>query len=216
MHGDNQTTLFGRTNHSLQLDKKKSSETYYDKDRMGGRSSQPLPSAEPSVEEADEGEQEGFLTLSESLQEQMALEFQNEQVVKMFGKQMEKIGEQQASNYKEAVEQKAVLERKMKEFRQQNKAVQDKLNAAIEGFEDKFTDGSNVLEYDISRLEKQYLGSSSSGKTNSRIPCFVEQIEIATCLRTKNNTEESKNDPFACDAFIKALAECTDKTITSK
>ena len=125
---------------------------------MGGTSSQPLPSAEHAAEEVDEGQQEGFFALSESLQEQMALEFQNEQVVKMFGKQMEKIGEQKASNYKEAVEQKAVLERKMNEFRQQNATVQDRLNAAIEGFEDKFTDGSNVLEYDISRLEKQYLG----------------------------------------------------------
>ena len=181
---------------------------------MGGRTSQPLPSTEPTAKEVDEGEQEGFFTLSESLQEQMALEFQNEQVVKMFGKQMEKIGEQKAANYKEAVEQKAVLERKMKEFRQQNAAVQDRLNATIEGFEDKFIDGSNVLEYDISRLEKQYLGASSEKK--NRIPCFVEQIEIATCFRNKKKTEESKNDPFACDVFIKALADCTDKTITSK
>lgn len=184
---------------------------------MGGRSSkssQPLPPSEPTPDEA-EGQQEGFFTLSESLQEQMAMEFQNEQVVKMFGKQMEKIGEQQATNYKEAVEQKAVLERKMNEFRQQNTSVQDRLNAAIEGFEDKFTDGANVLEYDIKRLEKQYLGKMA-GKSNSRIPCFVEQIEIATCYRSKSQSEESKNDPFACDVFIKALADCTDKTITSK
>ena len=90
-----------------------------------------------------------------------------------------------------------------------------KCNAAIEGFEDKFTDGSNVLEYDISRLEKQYLGRLS-GKSNSKIPCFVEQIEVATCFRSKSSSEESKSDPFVCDMFIKALADCTDKTITSK
>jgi hypothetical protein len=183
---------------------------------MGGRSSQPLA---PQVDEADdEGQpQEGFFTLSESLQEQMALEFQNEQVVKMFGKQMERIGERKSAAYKDAVQQKAVLEHKMNEFRQQNANVQGQLNATIEGLEDKFTDGSNVLEYDIKRLEKQYLGPSSAvGKINSRIPCFVEQTEIATCFRNKNRSEESKNDPFACDIFVTALAECTDKTITAK
>lgn len=51
-----------------------------------------MPSAAPAADETDTGEeqeQEGFFVLSESLQEQMALEFQNEQVVKMFGQQME-------------------------------------------------------------------------------------------------------------------------------
>ena len=187
---------------------------------MGNRSSQPVPTAAPQAEEGNgEGQQptppEAFFTLSGSLQEQMALEFQNEQVVKMFGKQMEKIGEQKAASYKQAVEQKAVLEHRMNQFRQQNAKVQDHLNATIEGFEDKFTDGSNVLEYDIGRLEKKYLGGSAA-KKNSRIPCFVEKIEIATCLRTKDKSEKSKNDPFACDAFIQALTDCTDKTITSK
>jgi hypothetical protein len=178
---------------------------------MGGKSSRPVPSAAaptPEVEvETEEPQQEAFFTLSESLQEQMAMEFQNGQVVKMFGKQMEKIGERKAVAYEEAAKQKAVLERKMENFRQQNTQVQDKLNATIEGLEDKFTDGSNILEYDITRLEKKYLGALA--KKNSRIPCFVEQAEIATCLK-------SKNDPMACDVFIHALAECTDKTITTK
>ena len=129
-----------------------------------------MPSAAPM--EADDGGSEekpgSFFTLSESLQEEMALEFQNEQVVKMFGKQMEKISDQKPAAYKEAVEQKARLEMKLKEFRQQNKQVQERLNAAIEGFEDKFTDATNVLEYDIARLEKQYLkGSSPSGYNTS-------------------------------------------------
>ena len=184
---------------------------------MGGTSSQPSPSAAPAADEVD-GEQEeqaaGFFTLSESLQEQMAMEFQNEQVVKMFGKQMEKIGEKKADAYKKALEQKAVLERRMNEFRQQNAQVQDRLNATIEGFEDKFTDGSNILEYDIARLEKKYLGAS--GNKNPTIPCFVERTEIAACLLNKNKSEISKNDSFACDTFIKALARCTDTTITAK
>ena len=177
---------------------------------MGNRSSQTISPMAPEAEGVNEQDQpEGFFTLSESLQQQMAQEFQNEQVVKMFGKQMEKIGEKKAASYKKAVEQKAVLERKMNEFRQQNAGVQDQLNAAIEGFEDKFTDGSNVLEYDINRLEKKYLKKYK--KKNSRVPCFVERTEMATCLRNKD-----KSDPFACDIFIKALGDCTDKTITNK
>ena len=133
---------------------------------------------------------------------------------------MEKIGERKTAAYKEAVEQSATLEKKMNEYRQQNKEVQDKLNSTIEAFEDKFTDTSNVVEYDISRLEKKYINASSSSTTtnnnNSRIPCFVEQIDITSCLNNKNKSEKLKDDPFACDVFIQALTDCTDKTITTK
>mmetsp|Transcript_10620 Transcript_10620/g.25563 ORF Transcript_10620/g.25563 Transcript_10620/m.25563 type:complete len:191 (-) Transcript_10620:85-657(-) len=184
---------------------------------MGGTSSQPMPSSAPAADEVD-GEQEeqagGFFMLSESLQEQMALEFQNEQVVKMFGKQMEKIGEQKADAYKKALEQKAVLERRMNEFRQKNAKVQDRLNSTIEGFEDKFTDGSNILEYDIARLDKKYLGAH--GTKNHVIPCFAERTDIAACLLNENKSEVSKNDPFACDMLIKTLTRCADKTITTE
>jgi hypothetical protein len=57
---------------------------------MGGTSSQPLPSdGEAGAHQHQEGEgegEEGFFTLSEGLQQQMALQFQNEQVVKTNGK----------------------------------------------------------------------------------------------------------------------------------
>jgi hypothetical protein len=108
----------------------------------------------------------------------------------------------------------------MEEFRKQNEKIQDTLNATIEGYEDKFTDASNIVEYDISRLEKKYLNTnSSSSSTNnssllSKIPCFVEQTEIATCL--KNDKKKFKDDPFVCDMFIRALNDCTQKTITKK
>jgi hypothetical protein len=197
---------------------------------MGGASSQPLPSdgeAGSQQQHQEEGEgEEGFFTLSESLQQQMALQFQNEQVVKLFGKQMEKISERKAGAYKEAMEQKANLQKKMEEFRKQNEKIQDTLNSTIEGYEDKFTDASKIVEYDISRLEKKYLNNSnsSSSSTNdssgsnssllSKIPCFVEQTEIATCL--KNDKKKFKDDPFVCDIFIRALNDCTQKTITKK
>mmetsp|Transcript_14799 Transcript_14799/g.41239 ORF Transcript_14799/g.41239 Transcript_14799/m.41239 type:complete len:193 (-) Transcript_14799:4101-4679(-) len=186
---------------------------------MGGRSSQPVPTEGPTdgtEEEGGGGQDEGFFTLSESLQQDMALEFQNEQVVKMFGKQMEKIGERKAAAYKEHLEQRATLERKLQEYRQQNETVQNQLNERIEGMEDKFTDMANVVEYDMNRLAKQYLKSSLTEKNILSIPCFVEQTEIVTCLNNKSKSEESKNDPFACDVFIKALNDCTHRTITSK
>ena len=186
---------------------------------MGGASSQPLPSdgeagAQSQQQQHQEGEgEEGFFTLSESLQQQMALQFQNEQVVKLFGKQMEKIGDRKAGAYKEAMEQKVNLQKKMEEFRKQNEKIQDTLNATIEGYEDKFTDVSKIVEYDISRLEKKYLNNNSSSSTNDSIPCFVEQTEIATCLK---NDKKFKDDPFVCDMFIRALNDCTQKTITKK
>mmetsp|Transcript_11208 Transcript_11208/g.12921 ORF Transcript_11208/g.12921 Transcript_11208/m.12921 type:complete len:188 (+) Transcript_11208:53-616(+) len=184
---------------------------------MGGTSSQPLASdtSAASAEAEAGGAEEGFFTLSESFQEQMALQFQNEQVVKLFGKQIEKIGERKAIAYKEAMVQKANLQQKMVEFRKQNEKTQEKLNATIEGYEDKFTDVSNIVEYDISRLEKTYLfnSSSSSPSNNSlKIPCFVEQTDIATCLQ-KNKL---KDDLFICDVFITALKDCTYQTITAK
>jgi hypothetical protein len=183
---------------------------------MGGTSSQPLPSdgesgAQSQHHQEGEGE-EGFFTLSESLQQQMALQFQNEQVVKLFGKQMEKIGERKAGAYKEAMEQKANLQKNMEEFLKQNEKIQDTLNATIEGYEDKFTDVSKIVEYDISRLEKKYLNSNSSSSTNE-IPCFVQQTEIATCLK---NDKKFKDDPFVCDVFIRALNDCTQRTITKQ
>ena len=50
---------------------------------MGGAASQPIA----------ESEQDAVFSLSQELQEQMIKDYNNEQVVKMFGKQMERIGE---------------------------------------------------------------------------------------------------------------------------
>ena len=189
---------------------------------MGGTGSRPATASSTTDAEWDAAEQQGggAFVISESLQEKMALEFQNEQVVKLFGRQLEKIGEKKAAAYKEAMEQKAMLEAKMGEYRKRNEAVQAKLNSTIEGLEDKFTDASNIVEYDISQMEKKYLiqrnpsdGGDGSSTHQPPIPCFYEQVDITACY--KNEKAKLKNDPFACDAFIRALSECTDKTITT-
>ena len=187
---------------------------------MGGRTSQPLPLPPSPPNDGDQqegggssgGDEGGFFTLSESLQEQMALQFQNEQVIKMFGRQMEKIGERKANAYKDAMDQRVQLQHKMEAFRKSNETRQGQLNATIEGYEDKFTDVSNIVEYDISRLEKKYslTNIESSSSEGERIPCFSEQTNIVTCLRN----DKFKKDPFLCDAFIRALDSCTQKTIT--
>lgn len=138
----------------------------------------------------------------------MAREYNNEQIVKLFGKQMEKLGERKAELLKAKVEQRTQIERQMEQFRSQNKKVQEQLDQAIESYEDKFTDTANVLEYDASRLEKKYLHGKFMHA--SEIPCLAERSDMAMCYNT------NKTNPAVCDAFIEALTECATKTITAK
>jgi hypothetical protein len=138
----------------------------------------------------------------------MAHEYNNEQIVKLFGKQMEKLGERKAELLKEKVEQRAQIESHMEQFRSQNKKVQEQLDQTIESHEDKFTDTVNVLEFDASRLEKKYLHGKFMHA--SEIPCLAERSDIATCYKT------NVSKAGACDAFVEALAECASKTITAK
>jgi hypothetical protein len=195
---------------------------------MGGTSSQPV---------AAQAEQKGVFTLSEDLQgatihwydqsalfncvlrsyhclqlplssEQMAQEYNNEQVLKLFGKQMEKLGERKAENLKGAVEQKTKMKQHMEQFREQNKQIHQQLDQAIESFEDRFTDTANVVEYDAARLEKKYLDDLQTSKSD--IPCFAERSSMAKCYT------QNQNDPAVCDSFIEALTACANKTITTK
>jgi hypothetical protein len=141
------------------------------------------------------------------ISEQMAQEYNNEQIVKLFGKQMDKLGERKAELLKEKVEQRAQIASRMEQFRSQNKKTQEQLDQSIESSEDKFTDTVNVLEYDASRLEKKYLHGKFMHA--SEIPCLSERSDIATCYRT------NKSESGACDAFVEALAECASNTITA-
>lgn len=138
----------------------------------------------------------------------MAQEYNNEQIVKLFGKQMEKLGERKAELMKEKVEQRAQIEMQMKEFREQNKKNQEQLDQTIETYEARFTDTVNGLEYDASRLEKKYLHGKFMHA--SEIPCLAERSDIATCYKTNGN------NPGSCDAFVEALTECASKAITAK
>ena len=140
--------------------------------------------------------------------EQMAQEYNNEQIVKLFGKQMEKLGERKSALLKEKVEQRTIMERHMEQFRAQNKSVHEQLDQAIESFEDQFTDTVNVLEFDASRLEKKYLDGKFTNASD--IPCLAERSDMATCYKAH------RTHPGACDAFIEALTECATKTITAK
>lgn len=123
---------------------------------------------------------------------------------------MEKIGERKAEVLKGSLEQKTKLQHHMDQFREQNKKVQQQLDQAIESFEDRFTDAANVLEYDAARLEKQYLGGKSLQTSKKDIPCFAERTSVVTCY------SENKMDPMVCDSFIKAMAACANKTVTTK
>ena len=166
---------------------------------MGGTSSQPVQSAE-----SEEG---GVFSLSAEMQQQLAQDFHNEQIVKLFGKQMEKIGERKAAILQGSLEQRATLQQHMNAFREQNKQVQEKLDATVEGLEDRFSDAFTSIDYDMSRLEQKYLGGAAP-ESSGKMACFLERSDIATCY------QQNKADARACDAFVQALTKCTEKTVT--
>jgi isopropylmalate/homocitrate/citramalate synthase len=136
------------------------------------------------------------------------IDFHNEQVVKLFGKQLEKIGERKQGILQERLEQRAKIQQHMDQFRLQNSQVQKQLDEAIEQLEDKFADSANILEYDMERLSKKYLGDKPI-KQNTMIPCLTERSDIATCY------QHHRSDPDTCSAFVRELVNCTEKTITS-
>lgn len=138
----------------------------------------------------------------------MAQDYNNEQIVKLFGKQMERLGERKAVMLQAKVEERAQLELHMKQFREQNEKIQAQLDQSIESFEDKFTDSANAIEYDAARLEKNYL----KGKYlhSSTIPCLSERADIASCYKANGKS------PGACEVFVEALTACANKTIASQ
>lgn len=136
--------------------------------------------------------------------EQIAQDYNNEQIVKLFGKQVEKLGERKAEVLKETLVQKTQLQQRMDQFREQNKNMQAKLDQSIDSMEARFDDMSNVVEYDAERLEKKYLNTTTMKKGD--IPCLTERTSIAACYT-------DKKDSAACDSFIQALEECVSNTI---
>ena len=140
--------------------------------------------------------------------EKMINEYNNEQVVKLFGKQMEKISERKGQIVEGRLEEKMKIKQHLDHFRQQNSQIHKQLDETIEKFEDQFTDTANVVEYDSARLEKTYLKSLKVSK--DELPCFSERSKMVACYG------QNKNDPLACDAFMMALSECTDKAITTQ
>jgi hypothetical protein len=166
---------------------------------MGGTSSQPVVAQ-------TEGDQEGIFSLSAEMQQQLANDFHNEQIIKLFGKQMEKIGERKAALLHGTLEQRAQIDQHMAAFRQQNQKVQSQLDTAIEKLEDRFADTANILEYDMTQLEQKHLGGSNYD--TNKLVCLMERTDIATCY------QQNKNNPLACDPFVMALTKCVEKTIT--
>ena len=135
--------------------------------------------------------------------EKIANDFNNEQIVKLYGKQMEKIAGKKAELLQEKVAQKTRLQQQMEQFRQQNDQVQEQLDQSIDEMENKMTDISNVVEYDADRLGKKYHGAPGS-KGKAEVPCLAERTNIATCMAGKQKS---------CDFFINALEDCVGQTI---
>lgn len=176
---------------------------------MGGSASQPIAAADAEAEAA-----ESAFSLSSKMQQQLAQDFHNEQILKLFGKQIEQIGERKSKILEASLQQRVQLEQRMQQFRQHNQQVQSKLDATLEGLEDKFTDTSNAVEYDMERLEKQYL----KGNNRAMAPmsyCGEERSGIVECFRSQklNGNSATNNN---CDAFVKALTKCTESTVINQ
>lgn len=178
---------------------------------MGGTSSQPMASAAAGT--YNTAEEEGVFSLSAQMQQQLAQDFHSEQIVQLFGQQIEKIGERKAAILQSSLQQRVQLEQSLKVFREQNQKVQQQLDTAIEKLEDQFTDSANVVEYDMDRLAKKYLGhgvaaATGSANDNEKIACLMERSDIATCY------QHNQKDPLVCDAFVQALTKCAERTVT--
>jgi cell shape-determining protein MreC len=144
------------------------------------------------------------ISLFYGITEVIAQDYNNEQIVKLFGKQVEKLGERKVEVLKETLAQKTQLQQRMDQFREQNKNLQAELDQTIDSMEARFADMSNVVEYDAERLEKKYLNTSTMKKGD--IPCLTERTSIVACYA-------GKKDSAACDSFIQALEECVSNTI---
>ena len=166
---------------------------------MGGTSSQPVASS------AGGGEEESVFSLSAGLQERMAQEFNNEQIANLFGSQMQKLAERNVQQKSQIVAEKTQLEEHMTKFREQNSQRQQGLDQTIEGIEDRFTDLSTGVEYDMSRLEKKYM--SKNNKQGDQVLCLTERINVASCYKGGGGGD--------CDKFIEQLSDCVEKSVTS-
>ncbi|CAJ1931614.1 unnamed protein product [Cylindrotheca closterium] len=162
---------------------------------MGSNVSKPQP-ANP---------EDSVFSLSNVLQEQMIKEYNDEQVVKLFGKQIERLGEQKATLVKETVEQRGILKQHMNAFREQNEEIQKKLDQDAEQFEDRFSDIANVVDYDSERLEKKFLTKGDLKHSLSTTPCSTERANVAMCLQHRNTS--------ACNEFIELFSTCSNKSI---
>ena len=87
----------------------------------------------------------------------MAQEFGNEQIAKFFGKQIQGLAQKKDELSRAALEEHAQLQQRRNSFQEENKQVQENLDASIEQLEDRFTDLGNAVEYDAERLEKLFL-----------------------------------------------------------
>mmetsp|Transcript_43441 Transcript_43441/g.104961 ORF Transcript_43441/g.104961 Transcript_43441/m.104961 type:complete len:166 (+) Transcript_43441:237-734(+) len=165
---------------------------------MGSNGSKPQP---PNSEDS-------VFSLSNVLQEQMIKEYNDEQVVKLFGKQIEKLGEQKATLVKETVEQRAILKQRINAFREHDEQIQKKLDQEAEQLEDRFSDIANVVDYDSERLETKFLTRGDLKDSLSTTPCSAERANIAMCLQNQN--------PSACKEFIELFSACSNKSIANE
>ena len=124
--------------------------------------------------------------------------------MKLFGKQVEKLGQRKAERLKETVALRAQLEQHMGQFREQNKQVQAQLDQSIDTMEARLADLINVVQYDANRLETKFLKHGIA--KDEKVACLIERTDISRCYSQTKNAN-------ACDPFFRALELCVSKTI---
>lgn len=153
--------------------------------------------------------EDSVFSLSNDLQDQMIKEYNDEQVVKLFGKQIERLGEQKSTLVKETVEQRAILKQRMSAFRENDEKSQNKLDQAAEQLEDHFSDIVNVVQYDSVRLERKFLPKGDLKESLSNTPwCSAERANVVACFQNQN--------PSACKEFIDIFSACSNKSIANQ
>lgn len=105
------------------------------------------------------------------------------------------------------MEQKAILKQRMDSFREQNEAMQKKLDQDAEQLEDRFSDIANVVDYDSERLETKFLMKGGVRDSLSMTPCSTERTNISMCLQSRA--------PSACKEFIDLFSVCSSKSIAN-
>jgi len=144
----------------------------------------------------------------------IAADFEKEQIAKLFGKQLENIGERKSQRVTQTLEAKTKLQEHAKAFREQNERTHSQLDQSIEAMEDKLSDHFNAVAYDAQRLESRYIGDKGRMST-AALRCAEQRSNMVACVN-KQGSGGGSTDIAACDVTLKLLDACVSRIVTGE